>query len=514
MRSATWTTGTRLLLGLGVPLLLLAGYAWLATAQLHNIEQAAERMSDAERAQAAAARELHAATEGLSRVVMDLIKAPVDTPASQFREPRQAAQRQFDAALAALERSGGGSDAQMLAELRSRRAAHNESAERVGKLVEENLRPEASLLFIGETLPALNALQQSIQTLAAQQRRSVERGSIAAARTLLLAAGVVAMLLAALWAWWVLHPVNRSLAGTVQAARGLAQGDLDHPIEVSDPGEAGQLQAALQGVQQRLREARAQMQRDADALAEHSERLAELERANTGREQPQRAQVQQAGVRMQALASALRHSHDSGRQAEALASSATQAATRGGEVVGRVVQTMQAIRQSSDRIADIIGVIDGIAFQTNILALNAAVEAARAGDQGRGFAVVASEVRALAGRSAAAAKEIKQLIEASVASVAGGVQLVEQAGRTMQEVVGQVRQVAETMAQITREGQAQDQGFSQLQDAIAQLEQMVSNNAAVLDRSAASAQALEQQARQLAGNVGGYRLGSAPLRLR
>ncbi|MBX9871029.1 MAG: MCP four helix bundle domain-containing protein [Burkholderiaceae bacterium] len=488
MRRAPWSTGTRLLLGLGLPLLLLAGYAWLATVQLHNIEQAAERMSAADRAQAEAAGQLLAASESMSAVVMDVIKAPIAAPPQPLQAQQQAANRQFDAALATLERNA---DATLLANLRKQRGAHAESAERVLKLVEENLRPEASLLFIGETLPALNALQASIQTLTTQQRRSVERGSIATARTLLLAAGVVAMLLSALWAWWMLHPVNRSLKGTVQAARRLAQGDLDSPIVVSDPGEAGQLQAALSDLQQRLRETVAQMQQQAEQLAQPA-------RHEAVQSAPQQARLQQADTQMQALAGTFKQSSESGRQAQQLASSAAQVAERGGAVVSQVVDTMQAIRKSSDRIADIIGVIDGIAFQTNILALNAAVEAARAGDQGRGFAVVATEVRALAGRSAAAAKEIKQLIEASVSSVAQGGKLVEQAGQTMQEVVNQVQRVTQALTEITQHTRAQDAGLDELRQTLGQLEQLASGNAGRLQASATTARQLEAQARTLA----------------
>ncbi len=513
MRMADWKLGTRLGLALGLPLLLLAAFVLLALQQLQQVGIASERMSASDRAQTEAALQITASTEQLSRLTQQQITAPIAGPTGQIRDQQAAANRQIDQALATLEGLGARSDAQVLSDLKRHRAAHTDSAERVVKLVEENLRPEASLLFIGETLPALNALQQSIQTLAALQRKSVERGSIAAARTLLLYCGVAAVLLAALWGLALLRPLARGLRENLRAARQLAAGELDPPIEVRTADETGQLQAALAGIQQGVQQLIGQVRQDAEQLAMDTQALVAAPERSAAARSPQAARVEQAQTRMQALAGTLKHSHDSGRQAQTLAAEAAQVAERGGAVVSQVVETMQDIRKSSARIADIIGTIDGIAFQTNILALNAAVEAARAGEQGRGFAVVASEVRSLAGRSAAAAKEIKQLIDASVGSVAQGGKLVEQAGRTMQEVVNQVRQVAETMAQITREGQAQDQGFSELRDAIAQLEQMVSQNASVLDRSAASAQALGQQARQLAGSVGGYRLGNAPLRL-
>jgi len=513
MRIADWRIRTRLTLALGLPLLLLLALTGLALQQLQQVGIASERMSAGDRAQTEAAQQITTSTGQLSRLTQQQITAPIAAPTGQIREQQTLANRQIDEALATLERLGSRGDAQVLTDLKRHRAAHAESAERVVKLVEENLRPEASLLFIGETLPALNALQQSIQTLTALQRKSVERGSIAAARSLLLYCGAAAVLLAALWGLWLLLPLARGLRENLRAAQQLAAGELDTPIEVRTHDESGQVQAALARIQQGVHQLVTQVHQDAEQLASSTRALATPGQAES-RGGPQAAGVEQAQASMQALAGTLKHSHDSGRQAQALAAEAAKVAERGGAVVSQVVDTMQDIRKSSARIADIIGVIDGIAFQTNILALNAAVEAARAGEQGRGFAVVASEVRSLAGRSAAAAKEIKQLIDASVGSVAEGGKLVEQAGRTMQEVVGQVRQVAETMAQITREGQAQDQGFSQLQDAITQLEQMVTQNSAVLDRSAASAQALEQQARQLAGNVGGYRLGSAPLRLR
>lgn len=211
MRIPDWKLGTRLGLALGLPLLLLAGLTGLALQQLQQVGIASERMSAGDRAQTEAAQQITASTEQLSRLTQQQITAPIAAPTGQIREQQTAANRQIDQALATLERLGSRSDAQVLTDLKRHRAAHTESAERVVKLVDENLRPEASLLFIGETLPALNALQQSIQTLTALQRKSVERGSIAAARTLLLIAGVMALGLAALWAWWLLHGANRGM---------------------------------------------------------------------------------------------------------------------------------------------------------------------------------------------------------------------------------------------------------------------------------------------------------------
>jgi methyl-accepting chemotaxis protein len=215
--------------------------------------------------------------------------------------------------------------------------------------------------------------------------------------------------------------------------------------------------------------------------------------------------LQRTASSMAELTSTVRQSADAARQANQLAASAAQVAARGGEVVGEVVSTMEDINQSSRKIADIIGVIDGIAFQTNILALNAAVEAARAGEQGRGFAVVAGEVRSLAGRSAEAAKEIKSLIGASVDKVDSGTRLVQQAGSTMEEIVGSVRKVSDMIEEITVAAGEQSSGIGEVNDSVNQLDQMTQQNAALVEQSAAAAESLKEQAQRLVTAVEVFR---------
>ena len=214
----------------------------------------------------------------------------------------------------------------------------------------------------------------------------------------------------------------------------------------------------------------------------------------------------QAQTSMQALAGTLKHSHDSGRQAQALAAEAAKVAERGGAVVGKVVDTMQDIRKSSARIADIIGVIDGIAFQTNILALNAAVEAARAGEHGRGFAVVASEVRSLAQRSSVAAREIKTLIGNSTEKVDAGSKLVDDAGHTMQEILDSVTRVSTLIGEIADAGQSQSTGIAEMNQAVTQIDTMTQQNAALVEQLAAAAQSLQGQSGRLSESMSSFRV--------
>jgi methyl-accepting chemotaxis protein len=215
---------------------------------------------------------------------------------------------------------------------------------------------------------------------------------------------------------------------------------------------------------------------------------------------------------MKQLSTTVKQNADNARQANQLALSASTVAVQGGEVVGRVVETMKGINESSRKISDIISVIDGIAFQTNILALNAAVEAARAGEQGRGFAVVASEVRSLAGRSAEAAKEIKTLISASVERVEHGTALVDQAGATMSEVVGSIRRVTDIMGEISAASNEQAAGVAQVGEAVMQMDQATQQNAALVEEMAAAASSLKAQANELVQNVGAFKLGDHDIR--
>ena len=324
-------------------------------------------------------------------------------------------------------------------------------------------------------------------------------------------AGLVAASLAVAVAGAVLitRSVTRPLKEAVAAAQVIAANDLSHPLDSSRRDELGDLLRALGRMQAALRHMVGQVRVSTDSISNASAEIATGNQDLSSRTEQTAANLQQAASSMEQLTGTVKQSADSARQANQLAASAAEVAARGGNVVSRVVATMDDINASSKKIADIIGVIDGIAFQTNILALNAAVEAARAGEQGRGFAVVAGEVRSLAQRSAEAAKEIKALIGASVDKVESGSKLVADAGQTMQEIVGSVQRVTDIIGEITAAASEQSDGIGQVNTSVTQLDKMTQQNAALVEESAAAAESLKDQAQKLAAVVGTFRLERA-----
>ncbi len=289
----------------------------------------------------------------------------------------------------------------------------------------------------------------------------------------------------------------------------VADGDLNRRVDVELPGQFGRLAADANRTVDKLSEIVGQIRQGSDAISSAAAEIAAGNNDLSARTEQQAASLEETASSMEELTSTVRQNADNARQANQLAQSAAEVAGLGGTVVGEVVHTMDAINQSSKKIGDIIGVIDGIAFQTNILALNAAVEAARAGEQGRGFAVVASEVRSLAQRSANAAKEIKQLINDSVTKVEEGSQLVDQAGRTMEEIVSSVRKVTDIIADISAASQEQTAGIEQINQAITQMDEGTQQNAALVEEASAAARSLEQQSEQLVETVAVFRIAQA-----
>ena len=307
-------------------------------------------------------------------------------------------------------------------------------------------------------------------------------------------------------AWVVARSVTGPLAHAVAATHRISQGDLSGPIEVDRQDELGDLQRALAGMQSSLSTVVGNVRANSESVATASSQIAQGNQNLSQRTEEQASALQQTATTMEQLNAKVRSNTDSAEQANQLAQGASMVAAQGGEVVGRVVTTMQGISDSSRKIGDIIGVIDGIAFQTNILALNAAVEAARAGEQGRGFAVVASEVRSLAQRSADAAKEIKSLIGRSVEQVEQGTVLVDQAGKTMGEIVGAIQRVSDIVAEISSASQEQSSGISQVGNAVGQMDLATQQNAALVEESAAAAESLQGQAQQLVQAVAVFKL--------
>jgi methyl-accepting chemotaxis protein len=356
----------------------------------------------------------------------------------------------------------------------------------------------------------LKALKEMVTRFNAQiqEAGTQTHGVYVQSTIVVLVTAGIALLSGLGFAVFLTRSITQPLGRAVAAAGRVADGDLSQPIHADSRDETGQLLNALDRMQQSLAATVGLVRGNAESVATASAQIAQGNQDLSQRTEEQASALQQTAASMEELSTTVNQNTDNARQANQLAQSASSVAVQGGQVVTQVVDTMKGINDSSKKIADIISVIDGIAFQTNILALNAAVEAARAGEQGRGFAVVASEVRSLAQRSAEAAKEIKGLINASVERVERGTVLVDQAGITMTEVVTSIKRVTDIMAEISSASVQQSSGVSQVGEAVAQMDQTTQQNAALVEQSAAAAESLRGQAQELVRAVAVFNLAS------
>jgi methyl-accepting chemotaxis protein len=359
-----------------------------------------------------------------------------------------------------------------------------------------------------QTMDALLKLQLNVAK--AEYDQAVARYTWT--RVAAIAAIVGGLLLALIGAVFLIAGIVRPLNRAIALADAVAAGDLTTTIEADSSNETGRLLQALKRMNENLAALVGKVRTGVDSISTGSQQIAAGNADLSQRTEEQASSLEETASSMEELASTVKQNVENAKQANQLAASASEVAIKGGAVVGEVVQTMSSINDSSKKIADIIGVIDGIAFQTNILALNAAVEAARAGEQGRGFAVVASEVRTLAQRSAGAAKEIKALISDSVHKVENGTRLVDDAGKTMEEIVKSVARVTGIMAEIAAAAQEQSSGIEQVNTAVMQMDQVTQQNAALVEEAAAAAESMRQQAAGLGREVAVFKLahGDAP----
>ena len=366
---------------------------------------------------------------------------------------------------------------------------------------------ETAFVATAETLGELQKINAENAAEASADARSV----FDTARLWLLGTMVACVVLAALLGVGITRAVTVPARHAVQAARSIAAGDLAAEVPPGGRDEMGQLLTALGAMRENLSHVVSGVRGNAEGVATASAQIASGNHDLSARTEQQASALEETAASMEELGSTVKLNAENARAANQLALNASTVAVQGGDVVAEVVETMKGINNSSKKIADIISVIDGIAFQTNILALNAAVEAARAGEQGRGFAVVAGEVRSLAGRSAEAAKEIKALISASVERVEQGTALVDKAGATMTEVVSAIRRVTDIMGEISAASGEQSQGVSQVGEAVTQMDQATQQNAALVEEMAAAASALNAQAGELVNAVAVFKLDAATI---
>jgi methyl-accepting chemotaxis protein len=400
-------------------------------------------------------------------------------------------------------------------EMKVARKRYLASRDGIVALKKEGKIEEAAVLLDTKFTPDGKAYLEVLRKLVDLQRSSIDENAAQIeavyqqSRTFLIGFGIAVLALGAGCAWWLTRGITGPLNHAVKIACAVANKDLRTPIVVDSTDETGQLLQALKSMNEGLTAIVQEVRTGTEHIASAAGEIAAGNQDLSARTEQQASSLEETASSMEELTATVKQNADNARQANQLAQQASDVAQRGGSVVSDVVDTMEAINGSARKIVDIISVIDGIAFQTNILALNAAVEAARAGEQGRGFAVVATEVRSLAQRSAAAAKEIKTLIDDSVQKVDAGSMLVSQAGATMSEVVSSIQRVTDIMGEITSASAEQSSGIEQVNQAIGQMDQVTQQNAALVEEAAAAAESLQEQADALADVVSVFKLAEA-----
>jgi methyl-accepting chemotaxis protein len=508
--------GVRLVLGFALVLVLLTAVVGLAVNSLGRVEQGLNDIVNDSNVKVAAANRMANEIRDIAAYASNIVLLADDAEVQNEHKKIAAARVAYGQVGVSLEKLvTSEKEKALLAKLKQLLAAAAPLNDQVMELRSQYNNMEATTVLMTKAAPALRATitvldeiiahEKLLATAAADEARAV----IGSSRGLLLALGCLALALGATVAWLITRSITRPVHAAVKVAEMVAGGDLTSSIQVSSQDETGRLLQALKNMNDSLGTIVGEVRAGTDTIAAASQQIAAGNQDLSSRTELQASSLEETASSMEQLTSTVKQNADNARQANQLAVSASNVADKGGRVVAQVVDTMASINDSSKKIVDIIGVIDGIAFQTNILALNAAVEAARAGEQGRGFAVVASEVRNLAQRSAAAAKEIKALIGDSVEKVGLGAGLVDQAGTTMREIVASIKRVSDIVGAISAASQEQTAGIEQINQAISQMDQVTQQNASLVEEAAAAAESLQYQARNLAQTVSLFKVTDA-----
>jgi methyl-accepting chemotaxis protein len=511
-----WKIGTRLGGAFALLLVLLAACIWFGIASLRRLNEGTTLIVDEDYPKTVLAYESLDVVNRNARALRNMLL--LDKPEDVARERqtvlrnRQEISAHLDKLAAMIQSDEGKARLKGVVDARE---VYRASQQGFLELVDAGKKQEASALLLSRVRENQRIYFDAVRELIKLQDARVFDSGRRAENTYrstvnwLMGLAALALVLGAAVAVWITRSITGPLRQAVDVARTVATGDLSATIEVHSADETGQLLQALHDMNEALVGIVGEVRSGTDTIASASQQIATGNADLSSRTEQQASSLEETASSMEELTSTVKQNADNARQANQFAVSASEVAEKGGAVMSEVVDTMGAINESARKIVDIIAVIDGIAFQTNILALNAAVEAARAGEQGRGFAVVASEVRSLAQRSAAAAKEIKVLIDNSVEKADAGSRLVDQAGTTMRAVVDSIKRVTDIMGEISAASQEQTEGIGQVQLAISQMDQVTQQNAALVEEAAAASESLREQAAKLSQTVAVFRLDGA-----